>query len=94
MKVKNRVKEKLKKLIEENPRFGFSRIYVIRYVPVSERSEVRTERDRERRRLAPRIIPPPPPVPTLTSNSSSSDSPPPIPNHLRRRRRNAIIAPP
>ena len=47
---KSRVKEKLKKLIEENPRFGFSRIDVIRYIPVSERSEVR-RRERHNRKL-------------------------------------------
>ena len=95
---KNRVKEKLKNLIEENPRFGFSRIDVIRYVPITERSEVRRrERERERRtRIAPRLIPPPPPPPRLelASNTDTSNSPPPIPNHLRRRRRNAIAGRP
>lgn len=92
-----RVKEKLKKLIQEKPYFGFSRIDVIRYIPVSERSEVRRrERERERRRrMASRpILPPPPPPPLVLSNTDISNSPPPIPNHLRRRRRNAIAGAP
>jgi len=73
-----RVKEKLKKLLEDEPLFGFDRGDVVRYVPISERAEQRRiERDN---RLSPR------PPPGLT--------PPPLPNTMRRRRRNAITARP
>ena len=78
-----RVKEKLKKLLEEKPRFGFFRGEVIRYVPIAERAE---QRRRERdTRMSP--IPPPPPPPL-------TERPPPLPNTIRRRRRNNILSRP
>ena len=72
---KKRVKEKLKKFIGEEPRFGFSRADVIRYVPLAERAEDRRRVRHER--FSPRPI--------------SNLIPPPIPNTGLRRRRNAII---
>ncbi len=73
-----RVKEKLKKLLEDEPLFGFGRGDVIRYVPISERAEQRrVERDN---RLSPRPPHPPPP--------------PPLTNTMRRRRRNVITTRP
>ena len=73
---KKRVKEKLKKLLEDDPLFGFDRGDVIRYVPISERAE---QRRRERNhRLSPILA------------RSSLNNPPPLPNTVRRRRRNAL----
>ena len=70
-----RVKEKLKKFIEDEPRFGFDRCDIIRYVPLAERAQDRRRARQER--FSPR------PISNLT--------PPPIPNTGLRRRRNAII---
>ena len=75
-----RVKEKLKKLLEDEPRFGFSRGEVIRYVPLGERAEQR------RRERDARMSPIPPATPTET--------PPPLPSTIRRRRRNNILSRP
>ena len=49
-----RVKEKLKKFIKDEPRFGFDRCDVIRYVPLAERAQDR-RRAREER-FSPRPI--------------------------------------
>ena len=72
---KSRVKEKLKKLIEDKPYFGLERVDVIRYVPVTERASVR-RRERLQEQRQPSLIRPP--------------APPPIPSSLRRRRRTVM----
>ena len=52
---KNRLKEKLKEFKEREPTFGFSRIDVVRYVPLDERDE-----EMRRIRETYQTIPPPP----------------------------------
>lgn len=73
-----RAKEKLKKLLEDEPLFGFQRGEIIKYVPLEERAEQR------RRERDARMSPPPAPL----------ETPPPLPSTIRRRRRNTILTRP
>ena len=72
---RKRVKEKLKKFIKDEPRFGFSRADVIRYVPLAERAEDRRRVGDER----------------FSARPISNLIPPPIPNTGLSRRRSSII---